>query len=74
MNGRAREAPSPCGGHYRACTHRTGFAACPECVRQRGVEGPLLCADLDNCGGPGCMDNAPVLRPGVAPADPPAQT
>lgn len=50
-----------CPGHYPACHHREDFIACDACIERR-QGGPLFCADLDNCGGPGCMDEVPSGR------------
>lgn len=49
-------AYEPCSGHFPACTHAEGFIACDACIERR-KGGPLFCADLDNCAGPGCMDD-----------------
>lgn len=37
------DCPERCQGHYAPCEHRTGYTACPDCVRQRGIDGPIFC-------------------------------
>lgn len=55
---------SGCHGHVPVCVHKTGLTACSDCIRWRDAHGPFYCDDLDNCGGPGCMDHlAPVSAP-----------
>jgi hypothetical protein len=56
----------PCPGHFPACPHAEGFIACDACVDERAKTGAIFCADLDKCGGPGCMDHLPPANDRLA--------
>lgn len=52
-----------CVGHWPTCTHAEGLVACDTCLQWRMERGPVYCANLDDCAGPGCMDH---LMPSAA--------